>query len=296
MQTSKRLQNAYKHATQVCFDNRDKFIFFSDVHRGDNSLSDEFAHNQNIYLHALKHYFRRGFTYVELGDGDELWEHGNFKHIRAAHSDVYHQLREYYNAGRFYMLYGNHNMIFSEPHQVEKYLYDYYDEYRDRKDVLFPGIQVHEALLFKHKESKKEFLAIHGHQGDFMNDQIWRITQFVNRYFWHFLHIVGFRNPASPAKNLHKRHKIEKNFTKWIEKYSKMMIVGHTHRPKFPSDYEIPYFNTGSCIFPRSITGIEIEEGQISLIAWRIVPEVDGSLFIRRQVIMGPEPLEKFLI
>lgn len=295
MKTVERLQKAYDNAYRIQFDNRDKFIFFSDVHRGDNSISDEFAHNQNIYTHALNHYFKEGFTYVELGDGDELWEHGDFRHIRRAHSDVYLLLRRFHDSGRFHMLYGNHNMIFKNQNHVKKYLHTYYDEYRDRQDVLFTGIKVHEAIIFKHIRSHKEFFVVHGHQGDFMNDQIWWLTRLVNRYFWHFLHVVGFRNPASPAKNMHKRHKIEKIFAKWIEETRKMMIVGHTHRPKFPNVDETPYFNTGSCIFPRSITGIEVAEGQISLVSWRVVPDEDGGLYIRRKIMKGPEPLERFM-
>ena len=32
----------------------------------------------------------------------------------------------------------------------------------------------------------------------------------------------------------------------------------------------LPFFNDGSCVHPRSITGIEIENGEISLIKWEI--------------------------
>jgi hypothetical protein len=28
---------------------------------------------------ALDHYWREGFTYIEGGDGDELWEHKDFR-------------------------------------------------------------------------------------------------------------------------------------------------------------------------------------------------------------------------
>jgi hypothetical protein len=73
-----------------------------------------------------------------------------------------------------------------------------------------------------------------------------------------------------------------------------MLIVGHTHRPKFPAIGDDPYFNTGSCIFPRNITGSEIEKDSISLIDWRIRPDEEGHLRIIRRVVQGPEPLEKF--
>jgi hypothetical protein len=73
------------NAFPVPFDDRSKFVFFSDVHRGDDSLSDEFARNRHIYYHALNYYYRDDFTYVEVGDGDELWENGLFRRIYNSH-------------------------------------------------------------------------------------------------------------------------------------------------------------------------------------------------------------------
>ena len=96
MFTMQRLNSAYANAHRVPLSDKSKFILFSDVHRGDNSLSDEFAHNQNIYYFALQHYFNAGFTYIEVGDGDELWEHSKFDVIRYAHSDVFMLLRDFY--------------------------------------------------------------------------------------------------------------------------------------------------------------------------------------------------------
>lgn len=296
MKTMDRLLEAYENAKRLKLTDQDKLIFFSDVHRGDNSLSDEFAHNQNVYEYALDYYFENGYTYVEVGDGDELWEHSRFKHIRLAHSSVYINIKRYHDDHRLIMLYGNHNMDYKYPHYIETHLQAYFDEFQDMYSDLFPGISVYESVIFEHQETGKEIFVVHGHQGDFINDQLWRVTKFINRHFWHYLHIVGFRNPASPAKNLHKRHKIEKNYTKWIRKHRKMLIVGHTHRPKFPGKEDMPYFNTGCCIFPRNITGIEIVDGTIALIDWRIRPDQQGNLAITRSYIKGPEPLSKFLL
>ena len=77
--------------------------------------------------------------------------------------------------------------------------------------------------------------------------------------------------------------------------YKKMLIVGHTHRPKYPSNGEEPYFNTGSCIHPRKITGIELDNGKISLIEWRMRPDAEGSLYIVRRVMKGPEDVDRFM-
>ena len=42
---------------------------------------------------------------------------------------------------------------------------------------------------------------------------------------------------------------------------------------------------------PRSITGIEIEKGKISLIKWQIATRDDGTLQIVRAVLEGPTKL-----
>jgi hypothetical protein len=73
MFTDRRLTEAYKGAKVEYFDENSRYIFFSDCHRGDDSVSDEFTRNQNVLLHALDYYFNNGYIYVEVGDGDELW-------------------------------------------------------------------------------------------------------------------------------------------------------------------------------------------------------------------------------
>jgi len=294
MFTMKRLNQAYETAFRIPFDKNSKFIFFSDIHRGDNSLSDEFAHNQNIYSFALKYYLDNGYTYIEVGDGDELWEHSKFEVIRYAHQSVYQLLQDFFDDDRFIMLYGNHNIAFRKQHYIENMLFSFYDEYEEFYNELFPDIDVYESVILEDTDNDDEVFIVHGHQGDFINDQIWPIMKFLSRHFWRYFHIVGFRNPASPAKNINKRHKIEKNYTKWIQTYKKMLIVGHTHRPKFPKLNECPYFNTGCCIHPRYITGLEIENGEISMIEWRIEPDEIGSLTIQRKIIRGPKPLKDF--
>lgn len=294
MKTDERLTRAYENAKNIKFNDDSKFIFFSDVHRGDNSISDEFAHNQNIYYHALEHYYKNGYTYIEVGDGDELWEHSRFKHVRSAHSDVYWVMKKFFLENRLHILYGNHNMEFANRHKVEKQLYNFYDEYLDIYDDLFDGIDVEESIVLEHETTGQKIFVVHGHQGDLMNDQLWRISRFWLRYFWRFMHIIGFRNPSSPAKNRTKRHKIEKNYNKWISKHKVMLICGHTHRPKYPGNGDLPYFNDGCCVHPRGINGIEIENSKIMLVYWRVMPDEDGALHISKKVVKGPDPIEIF--
>lgn len=294
MNTDKRLTEAYHNAMRQTFDKNSKYIFFSDVHRGDDSVSDEFARNQNIFLHALNYYYHHGYTYVEVGDGDELWEYPTFKHIRLAHTDIFVVLKKFYDANRFILLYGNHNIYLKSQTYISENYYQFYDEYKQERVELFKGLIAQEALVLKNKDTDQEILIVHGHQGDFMNDQFWRLSMLLMRYFWRFMHVVGFENPSSPARNLYKRHKVERAYKKWIEKHKMMLICGHTHRPKYPKNDELPYFNTGCCIHTRGITGIEIIDGEILMVDWRIKANEEGLVRIDRMVVRGPEPIEKF--
>jgi hypothetical protein len=294
MKTEKRLTRAYKNAKIEYFDKKSKYIFFSDTHRGDDSVSDEFTRNQNVFLHALNYYYKEGYKYIEVGDGDELWEYKEFKHIRLAHTDIFITLKKFYDAGRLIMLYGNHNIYLKSRHFVRDNYYNFYDEYKQERVELFRGLVPLEALILKQKETKQEILVLHGHQGDFMNDQLWYLAMLLLRYFWRYMHIVGFENPASPARNLYKRHKVEKVYNKWIERHKMMLICGHTHRQKFPKEDDLPYFNTGCCIRTRGISGIEIINGEILMVDWRIAADDNGVLHMLRTVVRGPEPIEKY--
>jgi len=294
MFTKQRLDKVYERALRVPIDQNTKIVFMSDCHRGDNSLADEFAKNQTIYYYALNYYYDNEYTYIELGDGDEVWEHKHFSHIRYAHSDVFMTMKKFYKASRLYLLFGNHNIRYSKKFWVRRDLEKFYDEYEEEDAELFPGIKIHEGLVLEYKEKDQEIFCLHGHQGDFWNDQVYIINRFLMRYFWRFMHIVGFTNPASPAKNVHKVHKIEKSIGKWIKERKIMTIIGHTHRPKFPKNGELPYFNDGCCVHPRNITAIEIANGEIMLVSWKIQPHDSGILYTDRTVIRGPEKLEKF--
>lgn len=294
MFTDKRLLQAYHNAKVEYFDENSKYVFFSDIHRGDDSVSDEFARNQHVFLRALDYYYSHGYRYVEAGDGDELWEYPKFKHIRLAHSDIFAVLKKFFDAKRFIMMYGNHNIYLRSQEYIKKHYYSFYDEYNQERQELFTGLEAIEALVLKHRRSGQEILVVHGHQGDFINDQFWIVAMFLLRYFWRFMHVVGFQNPSSPARNHFKRHKVEIAYKRWIKKHRMMLICGHTHRPRFPKGEELPYFNTGSCINSRGISGIEILEGKIIMVEWRIRADKEGVLQIERLIIKGPEPIEKF--
>ena len=85
----KRLYYLYDSAKEVKFDEGDNIVFISDIHRGDGTYYDSLMPNKNIYKTALSYYYKRGFTYVEVGDGDELWKNRNCNDIAYIYNDVF---------------------------------------------------------------------------------------------------------------------------------------------------------------------------------------------------------------
>ena len=288
----KRFDNAYTSAKVIDFDDSSKFIFFSDCHRGDNSFADDFANNRNIYFHALTHYFNEGFQYCEIGDGDELWENISFKSIFDAHQNVYLLLKLFHKEKRLHMIWGNHDMVYRDPEYVKKHLSTYFDENLGEDVELFCDIKYNEGIVLKHSETKQEIFLTHGHQADWWNYTFWKWSRFMVRILWKPLQIMGIADPTSPAKNYKELIKVERLTKKWISDNNNLItIVGHTHRPRFPKPGDIAFFNDGSCVHPRSITGIEIVNGEISLIKWEISTKEDGTLQIVKTILEGPKKL-----
>lgn len=297
MSSQNRLNRAYKNAKRISFTDSDRFILFSDCHRGDASFADDFANNRNIYFHAVNHYLANGFQYIELGDGDELWENLFFKEIFEANKNVYLALQRFYNLGRLHMIYGNHDMVYRNPDVVKKLLHEYFEPKEGKNVPLFPGLEFHEGIVLQNAETGQELFLTHGHQADFMNYVGWKFNRFLVRVLWKPLQVWGIKDPTSPAKNYVELIKVERRIKKWIaDNGNKITITGHTHRPRFPKpqDHSLNYFNDGSCVHPRSITGIEIAEGTIALIKWYIDTTEDGILKIVKETLEGPTQLSSY--
>jgi len=295
MSSNFRLTRAYNNAKKIEFDDSSKFILFSDCHRGDNSFADDFAKNRNIYHHALQYYYHNNFSYCELGDGNELWENSNFETIFFAHKNVFKLLRKYHDENRLHMIWGNHDMVYRDPNYIKKHLSTYFEPRENKNNILFNNITYHEALRLVHKDTKQEVFLAHGHQADWWNYTFWRWGRFLVRVLWKPLQVWGIADPTSPAKNYKELIKVEKRIKKWILQNNEIItVVGHTHRPRFPQPGNIPFFNDGSCVHPRSITGIEIENGNISLIKWQIATKADGTLQIIRVLLEGPKKLTDY--
>jgi UDP-2,3-diacylglucosamine pyrophosphatase LpxH len=287
------LTKAYENCTDIIeLDKTPKLAIFSDLHRGVGDGADDFFHNRLIFSYALYHYYKNGFTYVELGDGDELYENKWLVDIVKVHGDIFEMLNAFHNEHRFYYVVGNHNIQMGNP----KWLRTALIGARTYCPDLFKNIRIYNSL----KLGNRIFM-VHGHQGDCINDTFAPLGRFWVRSLWRPLQAVaGFKDPTRPAENEKKRNKLEAAILGWARDKGILVIAGHTHRPMFSAlskqdrrfgyKKEKPYyFNCGSGVHPRCVTGLEIQDNTIALVKWHVVadPEKEGCLRVIRQVFEG---------
>jgi len=287
-----------------------KLVCMSDMHRGDGSGADDFAQNSLIYRCALEHYLESGFGYVELGDAEELWENDNFDQIYITHTSVYELLAKFHDTDpaktRYLKVWGNHDLYWQDNEAV----------YR----TLFPGIEVHEGIVLEMGANNGDeegcggaILLIHGHQADpKCSGEMAVVSKFFVHNFWPDLQRVGIKDPTRAALNPGLCNEVDKRLHEWANHNDQgiaAIIAGHTHRAvfenlslteqrfleskvrtdgvKFKHQPDRSYFNTGSCVHPLCITGIEItfENGpHLRLIKWG--QATDGNtLTIQRTVL-----------
>ncbi len=298
-----RLQKAYEGALTLPLKFSSKYVIFSDCHRGDGSSNDNFMKNQTLYLTALRHYYKSAFTYIELGDGDELWENRHMAQIIEIHEDVFQLLSLFHEQNRLHMLYGNHDIVKKNKTYTTKHYSTYPCRCCNTPSLtgrpFMPQVSFHEGLLFEtctdypyensSHTSQKLFLT-HGHQTDLLNSTFWPLSRFLVRYFWKPLEHLGFLDPTSAAKNYSRMEKTEKRLQSFAQKHDLFLIAGHTHRP-YLSKNDSLYANTGSCVHPYSITCLEIEKLHISLVKWALSSDSNNRLFVKRELLEGPNRL-----
>jgi len=302
-----------------------RYIVFSDCHRGDGTAGDEFARNSMVYKFALEHYLREGFSCIELGDAEELWENSDFTQIYITHTSVYDVLAKFHDPDpqrtRYIKIWGNHDL-------------DWQDDVGPLR-AIFPGIEVYEAAIIR-----ENILLIHGHQADPVCYG-WRarVSRWMIRHLWRTLQNVSIGDPTTrAAENPGRCNEIDERlielaraekgdrhlFAEETAKSSQspfVVVAGHTHRPVFAGlslterrlleggargmpgiarkDASEPsYYNTGACVLPRCITGIEITTRRdvggricprLELVKWAVQPASpeNPTLAISRTVLQN---------
>ncbi|MBN1178799.1 MAG: serine/threonine protein phosphatase [Anaerolineae bacterium] len=280
----RRLTRVYEDAYEVPFDNASRVVFFSDCHRGDRSGADAFVQNEAVFTHALTHYYQHGFTYIEVGDGDELWQNRRASDVIRAYRRIYDLLHTFDADERLHLIVGNHDVQQRPLNRVEK-----------------EGLVAREGLILRHVQTGQQLFVFHGHQVDSYSEQLRLVGRTMARS-WRRIQDMGVRNDAVWMGTSRKwramrggvsryqqmrTHNIERQIMAWAQTDRRTVICAHTHQAAFPTGGTPSYFNTGSCVRPGGITGIEISDGEIRLVKWS-----DGEgRYPRRELVAASRAL-----
>lgn len=278
----------------------DKFIVFSDHHKGNKDNGDDFANNEPNYLAALDYYLLNKFTYINLGDAEELWKYTPkdviAKNITALRSEVRYQQED-----KYFKTFGNHDLTWKNKLDVNIWF----------KNIFALPLPVYEGILLTTTVNDKPLFIFltHGHQGDKMSDNN-ALSTWLVAHIWRPLQRYLEINVNTPAKDFTLRDKHNIMMYEWSSRHENLLLItGHTHKPVFASGLysshpnntidvgkiEIAdkrsrlkpsYFNSGCCCFnDGDITGIEIAGGKISLIKWHWDKEASHRTVLEERML-----------
>lgn len=289
-----RLEKDFEHALVLPLNQKSKYILLSDCHRGSGKSNDNFLKDEVIYLAALRYYEQCCFTYLELGDGDELWENRSMKKIQEMHPHSFEILSRLYHEKRLFAIYGNHDMVKKKETFQKNNCASLCSKQLFCKYTACSGIRFYPGIILKDEFGRKDIYLTHGHQASIMNSTFWKVNRFLVRYIWKYLELLGVPDPTSAAKNNTEKEKIEKLLLKWAREHAVILITGHTHRP-MAGTKDSPFFNTGSCVHPAGITGIEIENRCITLVKWSLGTRNDQTVYMKREVLAETVCIDEYV-
>lgn len=257
---------------------KDKFIIFSDHHKGNKDHGDDFASNEPNYLVALDYYLSNKFNYINLGDAEELWKYCPEEVISKNMISLRTEAK-FQQENKYYKTFGNHDLTWKNKLDVDRWF----------KNIFTLPLPVWEGILLKTNINNKplSIFLTHGHQGDKMSDNN-ALSTWMVAHLWRPLQRYLEINVNTPAKDFTLRDKHNIMMHEWSShRQNLLLITGHTHKPVFASgrfsdhpnnvvsndvdkvQIKPSYFNSGCCCYnDGDITGIEIADEKISLIKW----------------------------
>ena len=206
-----------------------RLILFSDQHKGARNHADDFLRCERTYNAALGWYYAEGFTLIELGDVEELWEENAGEVIRSYRHTLSLTAR-FLQAGRYFRLWGNHDDLWRFEDKVASTL----------APVLGPTLKVPESFRFDVFDGEVrlgECFLVHGHQGEAVSDRWSRWTRIPVRYLWRPIQRLFKVSLNTPATDWVLRQKHNIALYRWAAaRQGIVLIAGHTHRPVFKSE------------------------------------------------------------
>ncbi len=103
------LKEPGKRGLSIDFNESDKFIIFSDQHKGARNYADDFGFAYDNYYAALTYYNQNQFTFVSLGDSEELWEN-TLDNVKKHNQKSFELEAEFLKRNAFIKIFGNHDL------------------------------------------------------------------------------------------------------------------------------------------------------------------------------------------
>lgn len=294
-----------KEGLLVSFEpDKQKFIIFSDQHKGAKNGADDFALAEQNYLTALNYYNQNNYHYIQLGDAEELWEN-SLAEVKKNNQLSFEKEKIFLQRDAFIKVFGNHDLIWDNSPFASLELENIYGQ----------KVSIYEGIILRTADGKSNFdiFLTHGHQGDELSDGNWFSKWFIAK-IWAPLQMYLSINPNTPSTQDHLKTDHNRFMYEWVSQRKNMyLITGHTHQPVFQSlthleslyrnlarareisdnltiksieteikekklkgqmlpdftAYQSTYFNSGCCCFDDGdITGIEIADNKIRLVKW----------------------------
>jgi predicted phosphodiesterase len=316
-----------KKGPVIPFDSsKDKFIIFSDQHKGARNGADDFMLCEPNYLAALDYYYERGYFLIALGDCEELWEN-TLMAVKSKQQPSFEREKKFFTANRGIKIFGNHDLYWQNDPFAPLQL----------KEIFGCEVPIYEGALLQTSVSDQtvNIFCTHGHQGDAVSDGNWFSKFFVSK-IWAPLQSLLKINPNTPAYDAQLKTVHNTMMYDWSAAQKNLfLITGHTHQPVFESlthlerlyrqllfaeevndkgmiaalEKEIQirkfeythisrsylqmrptYFNSGCCCFSDGdITGIELEGDCLRMIKWH------AKQGVSERILLEESPLNELL-
>ncbi len=238
----------------------DRYIIFSDQHRGARNGADDFLRTERAYNAALAYYLRKGYTLVVLGDVEELWEERPAVVLRT-YPRTFALEAQFHRSGRYLRVWGNHDDEWQHDDSVRRHLVAVYGN---------PPLRVYESLRLTVMDGETALgtlFLLHGHQGDAMNDRLSGFTRFFVRYLWRPFQRLTRISLNTPATSGGLRNKNNQALYSWAAQQSKLILIaGHTHAPVFKSQTQAAQITATIETLESAIPQREVDSEEVSLL------------------------------
>ncbi len=203
----------------------DRYVIFSDQHKGAHNRADDFEQCEDTYVTALEHYDREGWNLVLLGDCEDFLEE-SVPTVMRSYSNIFERLARFY-PNRLVKIYGNHDIAWRSETLVRTYL-----------DPYMPGIQVQPCLLLEYHDGPQasgQIFLTHGHQGTLSSDMLAFLGRATLPWYRRLQNHTGIGG-TYPSEDVCLRSQQDNRMYTWSSRKQKLILVaGHTHRPVWSS-------------------------------------------------------------